>query len=73
MMMMETPRVFHIQKIVYINDHNIFMVYWWGRYSYFNNEKIKIIDVEIMNYTFGSSVSFRSRVRSKILVITNIH
>ena len=26
-------------KSIY-NDTNIFMVSWWGKYSYFNNEQI---------------------------------
>ena len=26
---------FYIRKSIY-NDHTIFMVSWWGRYSYFN-------------------------------------
>ena len=41
------------------------MVSLWVRDSYFNNKKIKISDVEIMNDEFGSSGKFASRVRSK--------
>ena len=36
-------------------------------HSYFNNEQIKISDVEIMNAAFGSLGSFRSRFRSKCI------
>ena len=43
------------------------MEYWWGRYSYFNNEKIQISGVEIMNAAFGLSGSFGSGVRSKCI------
>ena len=31
----------HFQKNIF-NDPNIFMVSWWGTYSYFNNEQINI-------------------------------
>ena len=42
-----------------------FMIPWWGTDSYFNNEKIKIGDIEIMTAAYGSSGSFGSRVSSK--------
>ena len=54
---METALSFHNQKKIY-NDHTIFVVYWWGRYSYLNNEPIKIIHVVLMNSVYGSSGSF---------------
>ena len=38
---------------------------WWVTDSYFNNEHIKIGDIEIMTSTYGSSGSFGSRVMSK--------
>ena len=41
------------------------MVSCWGRYPYFNNEPIQIIDVILMNSAYGLSGSFGSRVRSK--------
>ena len=41
------------------------MVSLWGTDSYLNNEQIKIGDIDIMTYTYGSSGSFGSRVRSK--------
>ena len=40
------------------------MLSWWGTYSYFNDEQIKIGDIELMNAEYGSSWSFVSRVRS---------
>ena len=43
------------------------MVSWWGEYSYFNNEQIKIGDIEIITAAYGSSVSFGSIVRSKYI------
>ena len=43
------------------------MVYWWVKYSYFNNEQIKIGDIEIMISAYGSSGPFGSRVRSKYI------
>ena len=27
------------------DDHSQFMLSWWGRYSYFNNEPIQIGDI----------------------------
>ena len=44
------------------------MVSWWGTDSYFNNEQIKIGDIEIMSSACSSSGSFGSRVRSKSIV-----
>ena len=41
------------------------MISWWGRYSYLNNEPIKIIDVVLMNDAYGLSGLFESIVRSK--------
>ena len=35
------------------------MVSWWGRYSYFNNEKIQTSEIEIINSVYSSSVSSR--------------
>ena len=43
------------------------MVSWWGTYSYLNNEKIQIGDIELMNAAYGSSGSFGSIVRSKYI------
>ena len=40
------------------------MISLWGRYYYFNNEKIKTIDIDLMNYVSGSSEYFGSRVGS---------
>ena len=51
-MMINTAFRFLIQKYIY-NDPTIFMVYWWGRYSYLNNEHIHISDVELMNASYG--------------------
>ena len=51
---MENILSFHIKKSIY-NDPTRFMVSWWGTYSYFNNKKIKINDVELMNNTHVSS------------------
>ena len=51
-----------IPRIIY-NDPNRFMVSWWGTDSYFNNEKIQIGYIELMNAVYGSSGSFGSRVR----------
>ena len=61
---METDLSFRIHKVIYAG-HNIFMVSFWGRYSYFNNKKIKTRDVVLMNSEYRSSVSFGSRVGSK--------
>ena len=41
------------KKYIY-NDHNIFIVSWWGTDSNFNKEQIKIGDIEIMTATYGS-------------------
>ena len=41
------------------------MVSWWQTDSYFNNEDIKIGDIELMDDAYGSSGSFGSRVRYK--------
>ena len=49
------------------NDTNIFIVSWWEKYSYLNNEPIKIGDIKIMTAAYGSSGSFGSRVRSKYI------
>ena len=38
---------------------------WWGIDSYFNTEKIKMSDIEIMISAYDPSGSFESRVRSK--------
>ena len=37
------------------------MVSWWQTYSYFNNQEIRIGDIELMDDAFGSSGSFGSR------------
>ena len=63
---MEIALDFPFPKSVYI-DSNIFMVSWWGNYSYFNNEQIKIGHIEIMTYSYGSSVSSGSILRSKYI------
>ena len=39
------------------------MVSWWGADSYFNNDQDQIGGIELMNYVYGSSGSFGSRVR----------
>ena len=44
------------------------MVSWWVTDSYFNNNKIQMGDIELMNPAYGSSVSFESIVRSKYIV-----
>ena len=36
------------------NGINIFMVSWWGTYLYFNNEQMKIGDIEIMPASYSS-------------------
>ena len=43
------------------------MVSWWGTDSYFNNEQIKIGDIEMITYAYGSSGSLGSKVRSKCI------
>ena len=43
------------------------MVSWWGIDSYFNNEQIKIGDIEIIISVYGFPGSFGSRVRSKYM------
>ena len=59
MIMMETAFSFHIKTYIYIyNDHTRFMVSWWGRYSYLNNDQIQTRDVVLMNSAYGSSGSF---------------
>ena len=50
--MMETYLSIHIQKSIY-DYHTIFMVSWWRRYAYFNNEQILISTVVFMNATYG--------------------
>ena len=55
-----------ILKSIY-NYSNIFMVSWWGNNSYFNSEQIKIGDIEMMTYAYGSTGLFGSIVRSKYI------
>ena len=43
------------------------MVYWLGRYSYFNHEQIQISSVEMMNAAFKASGLFGSRDRSNFI------
>ena len=56
------------------------MVSWWGTNSFFNNEQIKIGDIELMNSGYCSSGSFGSRARSEYIGhiiytgrISNVH
>ena len=56
----------YIGKNIY-DDHSRLMVYFGGRYLYFNNEKNQISDVEIMNDAFDSSVSFVPWAGSKCI------
>ena len=65
-MMMETALSIHIQEIIY-NSHTIFMVSWWRRYAYFNNELIIISNVVLTNATYGSSGFFGSILGSKCI------
>ena len=58
---------FHIRKNGVYEDYNQFMVSWWGSDSYFNNGKIKVSDIEIMNAVLGSSGKFGSRDRYKCI------
>ena len=60
---METTLNYSIIYIYIYNDPNIFVVSWWGKDSYFNNEQIQIGDIEIMTAAYGSSGSFGSKVR----------
>ena len=62
----------HIWFLIYTknsihDDYSRFMVYWRGRYSYFNDEQYQISDVEMMNCAFGSSWLSGSRVRSNCI------
>ena len=41
------------RKSIY-NVTNVFMVYWWGTDSYFNNEPIQIGGIETMTAVYGS-------------------
>ena len=43
------------------NGLNRCMVSWFGIDSYFNKEKIKICDIEIMTAAYGSSGPFGSK------------
>ena len=43
------------------------MVPWWRTGSYLNNGLIQTGDIEIINATYGSLVSFWSRVRSRYI------
>ena len=61
-MITETSLTLIFRKSIY-NDHNRFMVSWWKRYSYFNNEQIQTGDVALMNYEYG----FGSLVRAKYI------
>ena len=47
------------------------MISWWVIDSYFNIEQIQIRDIEIMISAYGSSGSFKSRVRSKYIEHNN--
>ena len=56
------------------------MVSWWVTVSYFNNEPIKMSDIEIMTAAYGSLGSFGSIVSSKYIrnntytdIISNFH
>ena len=51
---MEIDLNFTITKKVY-NYSNKFMVSWQGTDPYFNNEQIKIDDIEMMTFEYGSS------------------
>ena len=51
--MMYTYLISHIKKNIY-NYPTLFMVYWWGKDLYLNNELIKISDVELMNAEYCS-------------------
>ena len=51
-----------IPKSIY-NYSSRFMVSWWVTHLYFNNEKIQIGGIELINAEYGSSGSFGSRVR----------
>ena len=53
-MVMENVLNYSIQKIIYYYS-KIFVIYWWGTDSYFNNESIQIGDVEIMTAAYGLS------------------
>ena len=64
---MESALSFHIQKSLY-NCHTKFMVYFWEKDSYLNNEPVQISDVVLINASYGSSGSLGSRVRSKGIV-----
>ena len=63
----ENALSFLILKSIY-NYSNIFMVSWWGTYSYLSDEQIQIGGVDIMTSSYGSSGSFGSRVSYKSIV-----
>ena len=50
---METYLLFHIHKKSIYKDHSLFMVSWWGIYSYFINEQIQTRDVVLMTAAYG--------------------
>ena len=49
----ETHLSFHVHKIFYVAIIVDFFVSLWEIYPYFNNKKIQISDVEMMNAIFG--------------------
>ena len=53
-MTIETVWIFQYQRIIK-NDSIIIMVSWWGNDLYFNNEKIKIGDIEMITSAYVSS------------------
>ena len=63
---MDTALVFIFGIYIY-NDNNRFVVSWWGIDSYFNHEQIQTRYAVLMNYTYVTSGSFESRVRSKYI------
>ena len=68
-MIMETALRFHIRKgYIYILIIILFMVSWWGRYSYLIYEPIQIRDFVPVNAAYVSSGSFLSRVRPKYIL-----
>ena len=64
--------LFSYTKNCIYNDNTRFVVSWWVRNAYFNNEQLKISDVVLMNAEFSSSGSFGSILGQNVFVITHI-
>ena len=69
---MKTALIINPEKGMY-NDHTIFMVSWWERDSYFNNEKIKQGMLYLLMLYIVHQDHLDHDLGKKIMDITHIH